>query len=598
MEWSATRSKRLTDRTRFALLFLIFIIAACLFSNAMAAEPLEVVVEGIGGDALTNAQTALAFPPGMVREGVIDQALLNFFRRRIPEKIQKSLEPFGYYEAQASSIIEKTEDGRELLRVKVIPGVPVRVTSIQVRVTGPGEKNRDLTLLAASFPLKSGDVLNQVKYEKAKEELRSKALNLGYLGADFVSHVIRVNRSERKAEVELILQTGPHYLFGEVIWEGNQLYPISYLERYLDFKPGEPYSYSKVYQSQLNLINSDRFASVNIRADKNEARDGRVPVRVQLEPSPPKRLRPGVGYSTDYGAKVMLRYQDLNAFQRGHEFNADMSIADRQQAVSAYYTLPNRGHIDNRANLKAGLQRESLKPYDNVLLTLEGEQARSFGYGIIGSAYLQFRYEQFSEADRDGISELLMPGLRLYQRRVDDLIRPRRGFRYALETRGSTHALGAESDFLQFLANGDLLVPLGAGFSLLPRTQLGATWQKDPLTDLPPSLRFYAGGDRSVRGYNYQSLGPKDSQGNVIGGKNLLVGSLELEYSITKNWSVAAFYDAGNAFNNFQDMTWPMGAGIGVRYYTPAGPVRVDVARQINVDNPGFQLHIAVGFAL
>jgi translocation and assembly module TamA len=564
----------------------------------MAAEPLEVVVEGIEGDALKNAQAALALPPGMIREGVIDQALLNLFRRRIPEKIQKSLEPFGYYEAQASSNMEKTEDGRELLRVKVTPGEPVRVTTAKVRIIGPGEKNLDLTQLAASFPLKPGDALNQVKYEKAKEELRSKALNLGYLGSEFVSHAIRVNRSERKAEIELILQTGSQYLFGEVIWEGTQLYPISFLQRFLDFEPGEPYSYSKVYQTQLNLINSDRFASVNIQADKDQAREGRVPVRIQLEPSAPKRLRPGVGYSTDYGAKVSLRYQDLNAFQRGHEFNADLSIAERRQAISSYYTLPNRGHIDNRTNLKVGLQREELNPYDNLLFTMEGEQARSFGYGIIGSAYLQFRYEQYSEADRDGISELLMPGLRLYQRRVDDLIRPGRGFRYSLETRGSTQVLGAESNFLQLLGNGDMLIPLGAGFSLIPRTQLGVTWQKDPLTDLPPSLRFYAGGDRSVRGYTYQSLGPKDSNGNVIGGKNLLVGSLEVEYSITKAWSLAAFYDVGNAFNNFQDITWPMGAGIGVRYYTPAGPVRVDLARQINVDNPGYQLHLAIGFAL
>jgi translocation and assembly module TamA len=589
--------KRIRSRKKgFPL--LLFIFGACLLSNAIAAEPFEVVIEGIEGDALKNARAALTLPPGMVREGVIDRALLDLFLRQIPEKVRKSLEPFGYYEAQASSVVEKTEDGRDLLRVKVIPGEPVRVTAVQVRITGPGEKNRDLRLLVDSFPLKPGDALNQVKYEKAKEELRSKALNLGYLGSDFASHVIRVNRAERKAEIELILQTGSRFLFGEVIWEGTQLYPISYLERFLDFKPGEPYSYSKVYQTQLNLINSDRFASVNIRADKDEAREGSVPVRIQLEPSAPKRLRPGVGYSTDYGGRLSLRYQDLNAFQRGHEFNSDLSIAERRQAISSQYTLPNQGHIDNRTNLKAGLQRELLKPYDNLLLTLEGEQARSFGYGIIGSAYLQFRYEKFSEADQDGSSNFFMPGLRLYQRRVDDLIRPSKGFRYSLETRGSTQALGAESNFLQFLGNGDLLIPLGAGFSLIPRTQLGVTWQKDALTDLPPSLRFYAGGDRSVRGYTYQSLGPKDSQGNVIGGKHLWVGSLELEYSITRNWSVAGFYDLGNAFNNFKDMSWPQGAGIGVRYYTPAGPVRLDLARQINVDNPGFQLHIAVGFAL
>ena len=564
----------------------------------MAAEALKVVIEGIQGDALKNAQAALALPPGMVREGVIDRALLEIFRHQISEKVQKALEPFGYFEAQVSSTHEKGEEGQEFLRVKVIPGSPIRVAAVIVRIAGPGETNPDLKQLVAAFPLKAGDVLNQPKYEKAKEELRTKALNQGYLGSEYTSHVIRVDRREHKAEIELILQTGSQYLFGEVIWEGTQIYPVSYVERFLDFKPGDPYSYSKVYQTQLNLINSDRFSSVNIRADKEEAQEGRVPVRIHLEPSAPKRLRPGIGYSTDYGAQVSLRYQDVNAFQRGHEFNADATIAQKRQAISSYYSLPGSGHVDNRTNLKVGLQRELLKPYDNLLFTTEGEQARSFGYGTMGSAYLQFREERFSEVGQEGRSDLFMPGLRFSQRRVDDLIRPSQGFRYALETRGSTQPLGAETNFLQFLGNADLLIPLGAGFSLIPRTQVGITWQKDPLTDLPPSLRFYAGGDRSVRGYTYQSLGPKDSNGNVIGGKHLLVGSLEIEYSVTKNWSLAAFYDVGNAFNNFQDATWPMGAGMGVRYYTPAGPVRVDLARQINVDNPGFQLHISIGFAL
>jgi len=564
----------------------------------MAAEALKVVIEGIQGDALKNAEAALAIPPGMVREGVIDRALLEVFRHQISEKVQKALEPFGYYEAQVSSAQEKGEEGQEFLRVKVIPGSPIRVASMIVRISGPGETNPDLKQLVAAFPVKAGDVLNQPKYEKAKEELRTKALNQGYLGSEYASHVIRVDRGEHKAEIELILQTGSQYLFGEVIWEGTQLYPVSYLERFLDFKPGDPYSYSKVYQTQLNLINSDRFSSVNIRADKEEAHEGRVPVRIHIEPSAPKRLRPGVGYSTDYGAQVSLHYQDVNAFKRGHEFNADATVAQRRQAISSYYSIPGSGHVDNRTNLKVGLQRELLKPYDNLLFTTEVEQARSFGYGTVGSAYLQFREERFSEAGVEGSSNLFMPGLRFSQRRVDDLIRPGKGFRYALETRGSTQALGAETNFLQFLGNADFLIPLGAGFSLIPRSQVGVTWQKDPLTDLPPSLRFYAGGDRSVRGYTYQSLGPKDSSGNVIGGKNLWVGSLELEYAITRKWSVAGFYDVGNAFNNLDNLQLAQGAGLGFRYYTPAGPVRVDLARQINVEHPGFQLHISIGFAL
>ncbi len=564
----------------------------------MAEDPLQVIVEGLEGEELKNVQAALTLPSGVVRDGTVDRPLLEIFQRQIPEKVRKALEPFGYYDAQVVAAMEKIEKDEALIRVKVILGAPIRVNAVSVRVTGPGEQNPELKQLVASFPLKIGDVLNQVKYQKAKEEIKTKALNLGYLGAEYVSHVIRMNRAERKAEITLLLETGPKYMFGEVIWEGSQLYPSSFLERFLDFQTGEPYSDSKIYQTQLNLINSDRFASVNIRADKGEAQDYRVPVRIQAEPSAPKRLRPGIGYSTDFGVRFSLRYQDLNAFARGHEFNTDMSIAERQQAISSYYSFPSRGHIDNRTNLKLGVQRELLDAYDNVLWTTEVEQARSFGYGIVSSAYLQFRQENFSESGQEGSSTLLMPGLRFYQRRVDNQIRPHEGFRYALEARGSGEKLGAETNFLQFLGNGELLIPLTTRFSLIPRVQWGVTWQNDPLTDLPPSLRFYAGGDRSVRGYTYQSLGPKDASGNVIGGKHLLVGSLELEYAVNKNWSMALFYDVGNAFNNLEDLTWVQSAGLGVRYYTPVGPIRVDLARQINVDNPGFQVHVTIGFSL
>jgi translocation and assembly module TamA len=218
--------------------------------------------------------------------------------------------------------------------------------------------------------------------------------------------------------------------------------------------------------------------------------------------------------------------------------------------------------------------------------------------GRVGSVYLQFRQENFSESGQEGKSSLVLPGVRFTQRQVDDILRPRKGFRYYLELRGSADILGAESSFLQVLGNADFLYPLPRGFSLIPRIQVGATWQDNPITDLPPTLRFYAGGDRSVRGYTYQSLGPKDAYGNVIGGKNLIVGSLELEYALTKNWGIAAFYDVGNAFNSTDDLRLAQGAGIGIRYYTLAGPIRIDVARQINVDDPKFRLHVSLGFAL
>ena len=576
----------------------IFLVWANLPFLALAAEPIQVLLAGLEGEALKNAQAALAFPSGLVQDGAVNQTLRDIFERQIPEKIRQALEPLGYFSPQVKVNAEKTSEGQEVFRVAVAPGEPVQISRIDIKILGPGEKEKGLRDLAAAFPLKVGDVLHQGKYESGRDGLRSKALDLGYLGAKFPTHLIRVHRGELRAEIELILETGPQFRYGEVTFEGNTLYPQSFLERFLDFKPGELYSYAKTYQTQLNLINSDRFSSVTIEANPEEARDYVVPVKIKLEPSPPKRLRPGVGYATDTGARFSLRYQDLNVFRRGHDFNADLSIAERRRALSALYSFPNPGHIENRTNLKAGLQQELLKPYDTWLFTLEGEQARSLGKGRVGSAYVQFRQEYFSESGQEGKSSLILPGLRFIHRQVDDILRPRKGFRYYLELRGSTDYLGAETNFGQVLANGDLLLPLPYGFSMIPRVQVGATWQRDPITELPPTLRFYAGGDRSVRGYTYQSLGPKDDAGNVIGGKNLLVGSLEIEYALTKNWAVAAFYDVGNAFNNTNNLRLAQGAGIGIRYYTLAGPIRIDVARQINVDDPGFQLHISLGFAL
>ena len=576
----------------------IFIIWVNLVSLAQGADPIRVVVAGLEGEALKNAQAALVLPSGLIQDGVVNQPLLDIFRRRAPEKVRQALEPLGYFSARAEVTTEKTPEGQEVLRVTVTPGEPVRVSGIDIRLQGPGEKEKILKDLVAAFPLKIGDALHQGKYENGRDSLRSKALDLGYLGANYSIHLIRVHRGELRAEIELSLETGPQYRYGEVTFEGAPLYPRSFLERYLDFIPGELYSYTKNYQTQLNLINSDRFSAVTVEANVEEARDYFVPVKIKLEPSAPKRLRPGVGYATDTGARFSLRYQDLNAFRRGHDFSADLSIAERRRALSALYAFPSSGHIENRTILKTGLLQEQLKPYDTLLFTLEAERARSFGKGRVGSAYLQFRQENFSEAGQEGKSSLILPGGRFTQRQVDDVLRPRKGFRYYLEVRGSTENLGAETNFAQILANGDLLLPLPYGFSFIPRVQLGATWQRNPVTALPPTLRFYAGGDRSVRGYTYQSLGPKDASGNVIGGKNLIVGSLELEYALGKNWGIAAFYDVGNAFNNTNNLRLAQGAGVGIRYYTLAGPIRIDVARQINVDNPGFQLHISLGFAL
>jgi translocation and assembly module TamA len=218
---------------------VIFIFWVNFVSLARGAEPIRVVIEGLEGETLKNTEAALALPSGLIQEGVVNQPLRDIFESRVPEKVRQALEPLGYFRPQSKVTTEKTPEGQEVLRVAVIPGDPVRVSRVDLKLQGPGEKEKALKELMTAFPLKVGDALHQGKYENGRDALRAKALDLGYLEAKFATHLIRVHRGELRAEIELSLETGPQYRYGEVTFEGAPIYPQFFLERFLDFKPGE-----------------------------------------------------------------------------------------------------------------------------------------------------------------------------------------------------------------------------------------------------------------------------------------------------------------------------------------------------------------------
>ena len=318
---------------KYGFILVLFWISSNL---ALAAQTVEVVVEGIEGEVLKNVQAELGLPPDLVQEGRVDLQWLKVFERQTPEKVHRALEPFGYYSPRITVSLETPEEGLFRLRVHVEPGEPVRVSSIKLEVRGPGSQEQKLQNRVKGFPLQEGDILRQDKYEEAKGALKSEALDLGYLDADFPVHEIRVSQAERKAEIELVIETGPQYSFGEVTFTGASTYPESFLRRYLALHSGEVFSYKKIAQTQLRLISSDRFREVSIEAKKEESRDLRVPIRIALTPSPPKRFRFGVGYETDLGPRVLSYVQRFEFLSSGSrtEFGTqplDASSGNRHQ---------------------------------------------------------------------------------------------------------------------------------------------------------------------------------------------------------------------------------------------------------------------------
>ncbi len=576
----------------------LFLAVCLLILPAMAfaaSESVRVVVEGLSGKELANVEAALGVPPALIREGKVDRMWLQRFERQAPGKVREALEAFGYYRPVISTRMDTPGEGEYRLTVRVDPGEPVRLTTVHVKVQGPGTIDRELLQAASEFPLRAGDILRHDVYEKAKGDLQAKALEKGYLDAHFPVRTIRLDADGSKAEIELALETGEPYRFGDVRFSGAPRYPRPFLETFLDFKPGDTYSGEKILQTQLNYATAQRFRSVVIQPDKAGAKDRAVPVNVVVEPLPQKVVRVGVGYTTDYGPGFSVRYEDLNVMDSAQKLESELNLSQRLQGLAMRYMFPGSTDFRSSTSTRLSAQREDTVSYTTKSVSAEVERTKGFGKARLGSIYLQLQQEDSTAGGDTTNTFLLVPGMRFSENRYDSLIRPTRGFHYRLETRGTTQTLGSDVGFVQFLGSGDVLVPLPEGFSVKLRGQTGATSMNGNFLDVPITFRFFTGGDNSVRGYAYQSLGPKDAQGDVVGGKHLLVGSIELERAIGASWGVVAFYDAGNAFDDLDTLEFAQGAGLGIRYYTPVGPIRLDIARQVGVSDPEYRFHFTVG---
>ena len=565
----------------------------CFWPGGTAA--LELNIEGVDGELDDILKTALVLPTALREAGQSERRLIRAYQRRLPQLVRETLQPYGYFQPQSSSQLEARDSGEPRLRLVVEPGPAIKIAVLELNLSGPGADLEPLQQKLAAFPLRTGDVLRQDLYEQGKAALQQQASDLGFLDAAFSEHQLRVHVAEQRATIKLNFVTGPRYRFGETLFYGAENYPHRFLRRFLSYRSEAPFSYRQLGKTRVNLVNADLFRSVSVRALKEQRSQGQVPVRIDLDPAPRHRLRPGIGYGTDTGARLSLQYHNLNLWQSGHELEGQLLVAERQQSLVSSYIMPAGKRLDSRTLLRFGLDREETDSYTSRQIFSEAEYQRNFGSGLSGSLFVRLSQEISEVGTEKTHSQLLLPGARLTWKDLDDPFQPQQGTRLQLQLQGAEKSLFSDTSLLQLSARATHLQPLPWRSSLLLRLQGGTTWQDDPLNELPASLRYFTGGDRSVRGYQYQSLGPRNDQGEVIGGKHLLVAGIEYEKRITAKWGGAIFYDAGNAFDDLGEYELEQGAGIGVRYYTKIGAIRLDLARQLGNGEGGYRLHLNVG---
>lgn len=529
-----------------------------------------------------------------------DDRILNL-HHIAPQEITQTLEALGYYHSQVFSFIQKIGKDYQV-KYRIVLNQPTLIKSMSVQLKGEGECHPVLRTLAEDPPLEVGMILRHSVYEGYKQTLLNQALHSGFLSAFFERKEIKVNKNQHEAEVVMVLNTGPQYHLGEICFN-EPPYKMEFLERYISFKPGCSYSTETLTDFQNNLRETELFRTVRVKPELNRVKDLTVPVTVELDPRPSNRYFGSVGFGTDTGARGMLGWERRRKSYPGHKINTAVRASKYFNQFNARYTIPGKHPATDRLVFGFRITEEKFR---DKKLSERGDltvtKIRRLGEWE-GMADLNYR----SETDRllPGLpksnAHFLIPSLGGSWTHVSQTSPKQLGFHVGVKVRGAAQPVISTTSFCQIEMRLKGIVPLGEDTRLLTRADIGATSARNFDEKIPLSLRYLTGGDQSVRGYGYNSLGPRkmDSFGNLInvGGRYMAVGSIELERTLYKKLSLAAFVDTGNAMNHWGTRLYT-GGGLGIRYETPLGPLRFDVATPLTKGVHGLRVHVTFGMDL
>lgn len=586
---------------------LALVLLLCLLQlRAAAAQPaLEIDISGIDGVLLENVRAHLSLSrylpgdkglTGLLAGGKPAPELppadeLRGLHRRAGAEIRAALQPYGYYDPDIESSLEQQGENW-IAGYRIAPGTPVLVETFAITVTGAGQAEAALVKLRDKPPFKAGSRLIHPDYDAFRSALLRAALDAGYLDARYTKSELRVFPAGHRATAQLQLDTGPRYYFGTVTIEQDILDP-DFVNRYETFREGEPFDTAKLLELQLALGDSGYFDQVEMDARREEAVDYRVPVIVRTVAGAHTRYKIGFGFATDTGPRVSLGAEYRRINRLGHSLNSDLRVSPIEQTAAVNYTIPIRNLVSDRLVIGAEV--------DNSTDVANSGESRSYKLGVsqnisMGSIqrklYLNYLHESYVLGNVDDTVDFLIPGIILSRLKSDNVLFPRRGYSWDVDLHGSPGLISSTS-FASVNALLRGVYPLGKKTRLIGRSQLGAITVAS-FASLPASERFFAGGDQSVRGYDYETLAPVDSSGDVVGGQYLAAASLEIDHLFVGNYGAALFVDAGNADDVFPP-SLKLGAGIGFRWRSPIGMLRVDLAHPFDDPDNNFRLHISIG---
>lgn len=620
---------------------LLSILISGFISNITWSEDVNILVDiqGVEGELLENirANLALAQP-----QKHLSSTRLKLLYKQAPQQIERALQPFGFYSPEITSNLIQilTQENTWQATFQIETGDPVLWNQIDIQITGDAALDEAFQQWQKDLPFSSGETFLHAEYENAKKQLLSLAEERGYFQANLITHQVQVDEKEKQANLTLQFNSGIRYRFGQLAIKQDFLNQ-KVIENLTPFKSGDPYLHKQLLSLQNALRNTDYFDNVQINTKKRD-QEYLIDLEANIIPQRQVSYRGRVGYGTDTGLRVALDVPIRYVNEYGHRFIPSAGWSqnkNRYLANMRYFApigKPEEEYIESSLNFKAeDLTSTDLSLNNNTVsgktrvtdlhFKMNYHQPRNIGIlhldEVLSFNYLIEKYELlpllFDEETQRLLKELeetegwnlkpLSPDYKVFYvglgwtySRSDNALNINYGEKLSLNLKGAKKGFGSPVTFTQAYLNGIFIRPLFEKGKVILRNEIGYTNVETlnildtfKANDLPKELQFRTGGDRTVRGFKYQAInGDSDS---LVGGKHLLTGSVEYEHSFMDTLSAAVFLDVGNVFNSFQNIKLKQSIGTGLRWHSPVGIVRADIAFPISKDDSGWRFHLVIG---
>ncbi len=520
-------------------------------------------------------------------------------KRRLEQAIAKAIEGVAVYQYQLHSLEPIATDGEsqcQQWQLELAVSPPVNIQQLDIGLYGPGAANAKLGKALAAFPLKTGMALDHQRYEQGKSDLLATANLLGFFDAQWQKSVIQIDREQNQALIHLHLATGERYQFGGLL---NSLTAEdeALITGLRPFEPGEPYQSDKLNLFTQRLKRSGYFQSVFVRPVVQAANNRQVPLEVVFKFKPKNQYNLGGGFSSDTGPRARASWKRSRLNASGHSIESELFISEPEQSVGLRYRMPLSNPAQNFISLQLGWRNTHDNDTDSESLSISAKRhwldQQADWQRVL---HLRLERERFTQGSEPGqVTSLVLPGATVSRFRSDGELYPFWGDRQLLTIEAGSDSLASDIDVIKVLGQSRWLREIGR-FRWFARAELGGIHTSD-FEQLPASMRFFAGGDQSIRGFGYQSLSPMDELGGLSGARYLYTASTEVSVPVSEKWRIAAFADVGNASDTlFEELV--SGVGAGVHWITPLGPVRLYLARGNSQLENTWRLHFALGAAL